>query len=280
MFGKTLGYYVFTSFFAVLTGLVLVNLIQPGVGADLVDAETKEMPDVTVVSSPVELILDIVPENLVAASAEAKMLSIILFAILLGVSIASLPRRHREPLVGIVGAAFQAMMRLTSGIIRWVAPIGVFSLILTLVGTTGLGSFKALGLYALVLIIGLSFHLFLTLPLILRLVGGINPIIHFRNMVEPMVMAFSTSSSGATLPVTHQVGAEESRRLQPRHFVRAAHGRHRQHGRHGPLRVRRGPVHRPGHGCHHGFRAADPGCGDGFCWPPSAPRLSPPPAWW
>ena len=70
MFGKTLGYYVFTSFFAVLTGLVLVNLIQPGVGADLVDAETKEMPDVTVVSSPVELILDIVPENLVAASSE------------------------------------------------------------------------------------------------------------------------------------------------------------------------------------------------------------------
>ncbi len=202
MFGKTLGYYVFTSFFAVLTGLVLVNLIQPGVGADLVDAATKEMPDVTVVSSPVDLILDIVPENIVAAGSETKMLSIILFAILLGVSIASLPRRHREPLVGFVGAAFQAMMRLTSGIIHWVAPIGVFSLILTLVGTTGLGSFKALGLYALVLILGLSFHLFFTLPLTLKLVGGINPIIHFKNMVEPMFMAFSTSSSGATLPVT------------------------------------------------------------------------------
>ena len=93
-------------------------------------------------------------------------------------------------------------MRLTSGIIRWVAPIGVFSLILTLVGTTGLSSFKALGLYALVLCLGLTFHLFVVLPVVLRVLGGIDPRIHFRNMVEPMCMAFSTSSSGATLPVT------------------------------------------------------------------------------
>ena len=202
LFGKTLGYYLLTSFLAVLTGLVLVNLIRPGVGADLGGAETRQLPDLTVVTSPVDLILDIVPANIVAAAAEARMLSIIFFALLVGLSIAGLPARHRDPLASLAASAFETMMRLTSGIIRWVAPIGVFSLILTLVGTTGLSSFKALGLYALVLCLGLTFHLFVVLPLVLRFLGGIDPRIHFRNMVEPMCMAFSTSSSGATLPVT------------------------------------------------------------------------------
>ena len=202
LFGKTLGYYVLTSFLAVITGLVLANTLQPGVGADLAGAETHELPNLTVVTSPVQLILDIVPENIVEAASETKMLSVIFFSIVLGISIASLPGHHREPLLRWIGSAFEAMMRLTSGIIHLVAPIGVFSLIVTLVGTTGLASFKALGLYALVLFIGLTIHLCLTLPLVLRFLGGINPLVHFKNMVDPMLMAFSTSSSGATLPVT------------------------------------------------------------------------------
>ena len=202
LFGKTLGYYLLTSFLAVVTGLVLANLVKPGAGADLGGAETRELPDLAVVDSPVDLLLDIVPANVVEAAAGAEMLSIIFFALLLGLSIAGLPPRHRDPLAGLAASAFQAMMRLTSGIIRWVAPIGVFSLILTLVGTTGLSSFKALGLYALVLCLGLTFHLFVVLPAVLRLLGGIDPVIHFRNMVQPICMAFSTSSSGATLPVT------------------------------------------------------------------------------
>ena len=202
LFGKTLGYYVLTSFFAVIMGLVLTNILRPGVGADIGGAEIQELPTLTVVTSPVQLILDIVPENIVAAAAEMKMLSLIFFSIVLGISIASLPENHRKTLLGGIGSAFEAMMKLTSGIIRLVAPIGVFSLIATLVGTTGLASFKALGLYALVLFIGLTLHLCLTLPLLLKVLGGINPLVHFKNMVEPMLMAFSTSSSAATLPVT------------------------------------------------------------------------------
>ncbi len=149
-----------------------------------------------------DLILDIVPENIVSAAAKPNMLSIIFFSIVVGISISSLRERYREPLLKFFEAGFEAMMRLTGGIIRIVAPLGVFGLIVRLVGTTGLGAFKALGLYALMLVCGLTIHLFLTLPLVLRFLGGINPIVHFRNMVEPIVMAFSTSSSGATLPVT------------------------------------------------------------------------------
>ena len=202
LFGKTLGYYMLTSIFACIVGLVMVNLIQPGVGANLVDAETEQMPELQTAQSPVDIILDIVPENFFAAAAEAKMLAIIFFAIMLGITISTLKKSHREPLLSLFGAGFEAMMRLTGGIIHFVAPIGVFALIARLMGTTGLGAFKSLGLYALMLVCGLTVHLLLTLPLILRFLGGINPIKHFRNMVEPIVMAFSTSSSAATLPVT------------------------------------------------------------------------------
>ncbi len=202
LFGKTLSYYVMTSLAACLVGLVLVNTIRPGVGAELVDAEVEQMPELTVIQSPVDLILDIVPDNIVSAAAKPNMLSIIFFSILLGISISSLRQRYREPLLNVFEAGFEAMMRLTGGIIWFVAPVGVFGLIVRLVGTTGLGAFKALGLYALMLVCGLTIHLFITLPLVLRFLGGINPMVHFRNMVEPIVMAFSTSSSGATLPVT------------------------------------------------------------------------------
>ena len=202
LFGKTLGYYVLTSFCACIVGLVLVNVMQPGVGADLVDAETEQMPDLQTSQSPVDIIMDIVPENFVAAAAEADMLAVIFFAIVLGISISTLRSEHRDPLLGLFESGFQAMMRLTGGIIHIAAPIGVFALVARLMGTTGFSAFKTLGMYALMLVIGLTLHLFLTLPLILRILGRINPINHFRNMVEPMVMAFSTSSSGATLPVT------------------------------------------------------------------------------
>ena len=202
LFSKTLGYYAMTSLFACVVGLFMVNMIQPGVGADLVDAETEEMPELKTVQSPVEIILDIVPENFLAAAAETDMLAIIFFAIVLGVTISTLRQTHREPLLRLFDSGFEAMMRLTGGIIHFVAPIGVFALIARLVGTTGLGAFKSLGLYAIMLVLGLTVHLLVTLPLILRFVGGINPITHFRNMMQPIVMAFSTSSSGATLPVT------------------------------------------------------------------------------
>ncbi|MCY4186857.1 MAG: dicarboxylate/amino acid:cation symporter [Bryobacterales bacterium] len=202
LFGKTMGYYMLTSACACIVGLLMVNVIQPGVGADLVGAETEQMPELTVIQSPVDLILDIVPENVFAAAAEAKMLAIIFFSIVLGITISTLRDSHRAPLLGFFEAAFEAMMRLTGGIIRLVAPIGVFALIAKLMGTTGLAAFKALALYALMLVSGLTVHLLVTLPLILRFLGRINPITHFRNMVQPIVMAFSTSSYGATLPVT------------------------------------------------------------------------------
>ena len=203
MFSKTLGYYLLSSALGAIVGLILVNLIRPGVGAQLVNVERAELPELATPSSPKDLLLDIVPSNFVQAAAESQMLSVIFFCILLGISIATLPDRPRQVMSEFFDAAFQVMMRLTGGVIKF-APIGVFGLIVRVVGETGFSSFRALGLYMLTIASGLMIHLLITLPLLLILLGKIRPWIHFRNMAEPIAMAFSTSSSGATLPVTLQ----------------------------------------------------------------------------
>jgi len=201
LFGKTMGYYVLSSLLAILVGLTFVNLIRPGDGASFAGLEGAELPELTTASSPVALILDIVPDNIVAAAARLDMLSVIFFSILFGIAIATLPAARRERLTGLFEDGFEVMMKLTGGVIRF-APLGVFGLIAKMVGSSGLASFKAMGLYMLTIALGLSVHLFLVLPLLLILLGKIRPRIHFKNMAEPLAMAFSTSSSGATLPVT------------------------------------------------------------------------------
>jgi len=201
LFGKTLGYYVLSSFLAIAVGLFFVNLIQPGVGADIAGAQSRELPELETPGSVGELLLRMVPTNAVGAAAQGDMLGIIFFAILFGAAIASLPESPRTSLLGLFHAAFQAMMTLTGWIIR-IAPLGVFGLITRVVGESGFDAFRALGLYMLTIACGLTVHLFITLPLLLIVLGRINPRIHFRNMLEPLTMAFSTSSSGATLPVT------------------------------------------------------------------------------
>ena len=201
LFGKTLGYYALSSLLAALTGLLFVNLIRPGRDATMAPTGAEQLPELATPSSPVELILDIVPENVFQAAAAADMLAIIFFCIVFGASIAALPQKTRDPVIQLFDALFHVMMRLTSGIIKFL-PIGVFALITRMVGTTGFDAFRSFALYALTIGSGLTFHLLVSLPMLLILLGRISPRIHFANMREPLLIAFSTSSSGATLPVT------------------------------------------------------------------------------
>ncbi len=201
LFSKTLGYYVLTSMLAITTGLILVNLFRPGEKTDVASAIQADMPDIRTPSSPVDILMDIVPANVFEAAAGSQMLAVIFFSIILGLAIVGLPEKPQTTLRNFFDAAFQAMMKITTGVIM-TAPLGVFGLIATLVGRTGFETFGALGLYMFVLALGLTIHLFVALPMVLFFLGRINPIIHFRNMIEPLVTAFSTASSGATLPVT------------------------------------------------------------------------------
>ena len=201
LFSKTLGYYVLSSLLAVLTGLAMVNLIRPGVGANMVETTASDLPPLETPASAVDLIVAIVPENVLQAAATADMLALIFFAIVFGAAVTTMPDRTRKVVVDLFDALFDAMMRLTSGIIVFL-PIGVYALITRMVGTTGFDSFRPLLLYVVTIASGLTLHLFLTLPLLLILLGRISPRIHFANMREPLLIAVSTSSSGATLPVT------------------------------------------------------------------------------
>ena len=201
LFAKTLAYFLGSSAIAILLGLLMVNLIRPGVGARIGGVPSGGLPSLDTPESITDLFLDMVPVNVVDAAAKPDMLAVILFCILFGAAIASLPERPRATLTGFFESAFQAMMAITGWIIR-LAPLGVFALIANVVGTFGLASFRALGLYMLTIASGLTLHLFVALPLLLVVFGRIHPRVHFRNVIEPLVMAFSTSSSAATLPVT------------------------------------------------------------------------------
>ena len=208
LFSKTMGYYVLSSFLAAFVGLLMVNLIGPGVGANLTGTDQQALPELSTPESPIQLLLDIVPQNVVQAAATADMLALIFFCIVFGAALSTLPDKSRRPLVEFFDALFHVMMTLTSGIIRFL-PIGVFALITRMIGTTGFDAFRPLAMYALTIFSGVTIHFFVSLPILLILLGRISPRIHFANMREPLLIAFSTSSSGATLPVTMNVVEEK-----------------------------------------------------------------------
>lgn len=200
MFGKTLGYYMASSLLAALTGLLLFNLINPGRGYPVTDTGAPA-PELATPSSIDDLINTIVPENFFEAASAGEMLMVIFFCILFGAAVTTLPENPRAKITGLVDALFKAMMSLTTGIIK-LLPIGVFALLLTTVTTTGLESFPNLAKYVAGLGSGLAIHFFITLPLLLYFWARVSPWKHAMNMREPLLVAFSTSSSAATLPVT------------------------------------------------------------------------------
>ena len=129
------------------------------------------------------------------------MLALIFFSIVLGIAITALPDGPRQRLVELFEAGFQAMMRLTQGVMIFL-PLGVFAPDHPAGRRVGPRGVRALSLYAATVVLSLSFHLFITLPVILMVLGRINPRVHFTNMFDALMMAFSTSSSAATLPLT------------------------------------------------------------------------------
>ena len=186
----------------------MVNLIRPGVGANLTGTDQQVLPELSTPDSPIQLLLDIVPQNVIQAAATGDMLALIFFCIVFGAALTTLPDKTREPLVQFFEVLFHVMMNLTSGIIKFL-PIGVFALITRMVATTGFDAFRPLAMYALTIFSGVTIHFFVTLPILLIVLARISPRIHFANMREALLIAFSTSSSGATLPVTMKVVEEK-----------------------------------------------------------------------
>ena len=201
LFSKTLGYYIVSSLLAACVGVLMFNLWSPGRGANMGMATQAELPEGLETPTGIDLLMNIVPQNFIQAASTGDMLAIIFFCIVFGAAITTLPEKPRTLVTNIFESFFKVMMNLTSGIIKFL-PIGVFALIARMVGNTGLDAFGPLLKYVGTLGSGLTIHFLVTLPLLLMLLGRIKPWVHLRNMREALLTAFSTSSSGATLPVT------------------------------------------------------------------------------
>ncbi len=205
---RTFTYYITTSLLAILTGQLLVNLFKPGIGANIGLVEQPE--GIGVVEQGFgQLLLHIIPENPFEAMASGDVLPVIFFSLLFGFFVTRLQADQRNLLGGVFQAAFEAMMKLTSFVI-WTAPIGVFGIIAGIVAKTGFDSFASLGRFFLVVLAGLAIHFFITLPLLLKYLGRLSPVRHYRGMLSALMTAFSTCSTIVTLPLTMKAVTEVS----------------------------------------------------------------------
>ena len=209
--GRTLFYYVTTTLIAILVGLVLVNAIEPGRhdGAPVQD-DIGLSADNGALSAKLEgrgagdianVILGMVPANIVAAAAEGQLLGLIFFSLLFGFFMARIDPAHATPLHGFWTGVFEVMLRITDWVMKF-APLGVFALVAKVVATTGVQAFQPLLMFFLTVLGGLAVHFLIVLPALLLMVARVNPLRHYQAMAPALLTAFSTASSSATLPIT------------------------------------------------------------------------------
>ncbi|MHC4622920.1 MAG: dicarboxylate/amino acid:cation symporter [Planctomycetota bacterium] len=204
---RTFIYYATTTILAVLVGLVLVNLIRPGVGVEItaeqaVDLSGREASPVT------SIVKDIVPRNLFEAMAGDKVLAVIFFSLVLGVAISSVGEKGKSLAAFFEG--FNAVMMKITGWIMLLAPFGVFALMAHTIGTMGLGVMRPLAVYMATVVFGLGIHAILTLPVLLFAFGRYSPVRFVKNVFSAVATAFSTASSAATLPITMECVEENA----------------------------------------------------------------------
>lgn len=202
MFSRTILYYVVTSILAITTGLIVVNIVQPGIGAELPGGGEAMYGQSDSLSGVfLGLIDNLIPTNPLNALAGGDFLSIISFSILLGIFIIYTGGESARIMSGFFKAAFDVMMKMTMAIIA-LAPIGVLAFMVFATATQGLEIFKTLAWYMLAVFLALMVHATVVLPLLVKFVGRRSPLEFARAMSPALMTAFSTASSNATLPLT------------------------------------------------------------------------------
>eukprot|EP00112_Aurelia_sp_Birch-Aquarium-sp1_P008441 Seg19292.1 transcript_id=Seg19292.1/GoldUCD/mRNA.D3Y31 product="Excitatory amino acid transporter 3" protein_id=Seg19292.1/GoldUCD/D3Y31 len=214
-----MAFYLLTTLSAVVLGLFIVNSMKPGMKDGEANTRLQEVfqeqkvanADVAKRFTPDKqeeakdwknIFLRMFPKNIVgAATSNGSLLGLLVFSLLFGIAMTQLPQDSMKPLYGFFQGLNDVMIRIT----QWVmacAPIGIFGLLTAIVFRTGTVVFEEMWLYFVTVLVALALHLFVVLPLILKMVGKINPFHHFKAMRNALLTAFSTSSSSATLPVT------------------------------------------------------------------------------
>lgn len=219
--GRTVLFYLCSTIAAVTIGLGLANLIKPGryinqesreslIQNFSVDASQKiEMAATAKNNGPLQPLIDIVPDNFFKAlSDNGSMLQVILFVILLGIGLILIEEEKAKPVVDFFKGLNEVIMKIID-IIMLFSPIGVFALMASLmVEIPDFSTLRALGIYGLTVIFGLFIMAFIFYPTLLFLFAKVNPIKFFKAIAPAQLLAFSTSSSAATLPVTMECVTE------------------------------------------------------------------------
>lgn len=215
--GKTLAYFLLTTALSVAVGLTLVNLIEPGLG---IEAETREQLLETYRTQAdalnpgasggfgINMLVDIVPRNPVEAAATMDMLSLIFFAVVLGVALTLIPKARAAPLLDVIDSLGRAAVKIIE-LAMHLAPYGVFALIFVVTARFGWHLLAQLGLYVVTVLSGLTIYAVVVLSLLVWLLGGVRPGAFWSRSRASIVTAFSTSSSNATLPTNIAVAERE-----------------------------------------------------------------------
>jgi len=206
----TLVYFLSTSGIAVLVGIVVVNIMQPGLGVELttdIPAKVSEKDSVGIT----DILKSFVTPNLFHSMAKMEILPIIMFSLVFGGVLTTLGDRGKL-VISVFDGINMAIMKIVH-IVMYFAPLGVFALVASKLGSAGggdlfLAELLKIGKFAATVVIGLLIHALLTLPAILYFVAKKNPLTYFKNMSQALATALSTASSAATLPVTIDCVAE------------------------------------------------------------------------
>lgn len=207
--GKTISIYIATTALAIAIGLVLGNLIQPGkqlnpqTKEELVSAYQSELAQkvqTKIEFNLIDQIVNLVPRNVIKAMAEAEMLQIVFFALMVGMALTVLSQSKSEPVIKFFDGFSDAMIKLVD-IIMKIAPYGVFALISATVAEFGFEILGTLGWYIFTVLAGLLIHTVFVYGGLVKFLGKMSPKIFFKGIRRAQLVAFTTSSSAATLPV-------------------------------------------------------------------------------
>ena len=209
----TLIYFLSTSGIAVMVGIIVVNIMQPGLGVEL----TTDIPEKVAGKESIgitDILTSFVTPNLFESMAKMEILPIIMFSLVFGGVLTTLGEKGKL-VISVFDGINIAIMKIVH-LVMYFAPLGVFALVSSKLGAAGggdlfLAELLKIGKFAITVILGLMIHALITLPAILFFVAKQNPFIYFKNMSNALTTALSTASSAATLPVTIECVEEENK---------------------------------------------------------------------
>ena len=198
---KSLSYFFCITTLAIIVGLIMGNLFKPGAGTELASLQAANITLPTSnggAHSLGQIIVGIIPDNVISAMAQGSLLSVLFFAVMFGLGVSRLPAERKDPVIALLRGVSEAMFKVTSMIMAY-SPIGVFGMIAVTVANFGFGSLMPLAKLIMVSYLSIAFFVLVVLNLVARMCG-INLFALMRHIKDELVLAFSTASSSAVMP--------------------------------------------------------------------------------